>query len=214
MPIVTIRGQMGSGVGEIAREVARLLPGEYMDHEIIKSIAQLVGHPVAVVAETEYSGSLTQRIKAALEGSHAAADNPEDVDSDTWKESLNDSEYMDALKAVIEDLALETNVVIYGRGSQFILRNNPSALHVLVIAPLPIRIGRVMSSLKIDEETAIKEIEAHDTGRRAFIKKFFQRDIEDPQHYDVIVNTERLQIEESAQIIVKAAQRKTPWGHG
>lgn len=215
MTVVTIRGQLGSGVPEISKEVARILPGDYVDKEILESIAQLVGHPVDHVAERERAPiKLVQRIIAVLENALARSGSMESAYSRTWQEPLDDAKYLDALESVIQDLALEGNIVLHGRGSQFILRNNPSAFHVLVVAPLLERIKRVMKLQQIDEDTARRQIEEYDNSRKSFIQRFFQRDIEDPEYYDLVVNTEHLTYEVAAQIIVKAAQRKTPWGHG
>jgi cytidylate kinase len=214
MPVITIRGQSGSGVPEIAKEVARLLPGDYIDREIIESIAKLVGHPADDVVEREHTPvRLTQRIKAALESALARSGSMESAFSRTWQGHLNDAKYLDALKSVIQDLALEENIVIHGRGSQFILHNNPSALHILVIAPLPLRINRIITAQKVDEDTARQQIEDYDNSRHAFIQRFFKRDIEDPEYYDMVVNTERLEYDLAARVIVRAVQRKSPWGY-
>jgi len=215
MPVVTIRGQLGSGVSDISKKVARLLPGDYIDREIIENIAQLVGHPAEQVAEREQSTvRLTQRIKSILESALARSGSMDSAFSRTWQEPLDDAKYLDALKSVIQDLALEVNIVIHGRGSQFILHNNPSALHVLVVAPLPVRISRVITASKVDEDSSRRQIEEYDNSRRAFIQRFFKRDIEDPEYYDLVVNTEHLTYDVAAQAIVRAVQRKSPWGHG
>jgi cytidylate kinase len=215
MPVVTIRGQLGSGVPEISREIARLLPGDYVDKEIIESIAQLVGSPIDKVVEQERAPvRLVERIKAVLEGAQARSGTMESAYSRTWKEPLDDAKYLDALESVIQDLALEGNIVLHGRGSQFILHNNPSALHVFVVASLPARTKKVIRDLNVGRDEALKRIEDYDRSRRSFIQKFFKRDIEDPEYYDLVVNSERLAYEVAAQLIVKAALRKTPWGHG
>jgi cytidylate kinase len=214
MPVVTIRGQLGSGVPEIGQEIARLLPGDYVDKEILESIAQLVGHPPDRVAEIERAPlKLVQRIKAVLESAKARSGSLESAYSRTWKEPLDDAKYLDALESVIQDLALEGNIVLHGRGSQFILRNNPSAFHVLVIAPFTYRVKRVMNTMHLSEDDARQRIEEYDDSRKAFIQRFFERDIENPEYYDLVVNTEHLTYDTIAYIIVKGAQRKTPWGH-
>jgi len=72
---------------------------------------------------------------------------------------LDDAKYLDALESVVQGLALEGNIVLVGRGSQFILRNNQSVLHVLVFAPLVDRLNRVMAQLKIDGDEAQRRID-------------------------------------------------------
>jgi hypothetical protein len=206
---------MGSGVSEIGKETARLLSGSYVDKEIIEEISKLVGHPTEKVAEREYAPlSLTERIKAALERSQKRSGSMESAYSRSLPEPLNDTRYLVALKTVIQDITLEGNIVIHGRGSQFILRNNPSALHVLVVAPLPVRIKRVMNKLKTDEESALKLIEEYSKSRRDFIKRFFNKDMMDIVHYDLVINTGSVTYELAVQIIIKALQIKTPWERG
>jgi cytidylate kinase len=213
MPVVTIRGPMGSGVSEIGKETARLLSGSYVDKEIIEEIAKLVGQPADTVAQREYTPlKLRERIKAALERSQKRSGSMESAYSRSIPEVLNDAKYLDALKSVIQDVALEGNIVIHGRGSQFILRNNQSALHILVVAPLPVRIKRVMERQNTDEGNARKQIDEYSKTRRAFNKRFFKKDMMDLIYYDLVLNTGHLAYNIAAQIIVKALQRKTPWG--
>jgi cytidylate kinase len=214
MPVVTIRGQLGSGVSDIGREVGRIIRGDYVDREILEHIAQLIGHPKEQVAEKEHiHPRLVRRIIAVLANALERSGSIESAYSRTWQEPLDDAKYLDALESVIQDLALEENIVIHGRGSQFILHDNPSALHVLVIAPLRERIKRVMATLGIDEDAARRKIEEFDNSRRAFTQRFFKCELENPDYYDLVVNTEHLSYEVAARIIATAAQKKTPWGY-
>lgn len=215
MPVVTIRGQMGSGAPEVGREVARIIHGEYVDRQILQNVAQMVGRSLAEIEEKEHIPTrLIQKIVGALERALKRSGSIESTYSRTWQEPLNDNKYLDALESVIQDLALEVNIVIQGRGSQFILHNHPSALHVLVIAPLPERIKRVMAASKVDEDEARRQIEEFDNSRRVFIQRFFKRNLEDPDHYDLVINTEHVTYEVAARIIATAAEEKTPWSHG
>ena len=90
---------------------------------------------------------------------------------------MDDTRYLEELTGVIKELAQSPSIVIRGRGSQFILKDHPGALHVLVVAPLEIRVQRVINSLKVDEEEARREIDRADGSRRAFAKRYFQADL-------------------------------------
>ena len=46
---------------------------------------------------------------------------------------------------VLLELAREGDVVIRGRGSQFLLRGAPRTLHISIFAPLDVRIEQVMN---------------------------------------------------------------------
>lgn len=207
--LVTIRGMLGSGAPDIGKEVARIINGEYVDREIIQEVAQLVGRSSEqVAAKEEVLPGLSKKIVLALTSAFERTGSTESAFSRNWKEPLDDDTYLDALRSVIESLALEKTMVIQGRGSQFILRNHPSALHVLVVAPMRERINRVMITAGVDENQARKHIEEHDESRRLFIRRFFKRDIEEPENYDVVLNTKNLCFDAAVRVIVSAAQEK------
>ena len=115
---------------------------------------------------------------------------------------------MQALESVVRELARSQSLVIRGRGSQFILKDYPGALHVLVVAPLEVRVKRVMQNLKLDQEAAKQEIARFDNSRREFIKRYFQAELEDPVYYDLVINTERLSFQAAASIVVDALSFK------
>ncbi len=214
MPVITIRGQMGSGAPEIGREVARLIHGDYVDRQVLEHIAQLVGRPVAEIAEKEQiPGRLVRRILAVFESALEKSGTAESAYLRTWQEPLDDAKYLYALESVIQDLVLEGNIVLVGRGSQFILRNHPSALHVLVIAPLTKRIRQITATLDIPQNQARKQIEESDESQRAFIQRFFKRKLENPDYYDLVINTEHLSDEAASRIIFSAAAEKIAGHH-
>ncbi len=67
---------------------------------------------------------------------------------------------------------------------------------------------RVMESLKVDEESAKKEIARSDSSRREFIKRYFKAELEDPVNYDLVINTEHLSFETAASVVVGAVPLK------
>ena len=215
MPVITIRGQMGSGAPEVGREVARIIRGDYVDRQVIAEIAELIKHPEAQVeAKEQIPTRVIQRILAALKGAFTRSGSVESAYLRTWEEPLDDAKYLDALETVTKDLALEGNVVLVGRGTQFILHNYQSVLHVLLVAPLEKRIERVMAQLQVDEDEARQQIEEFDRSRRAFIRRFFKRDLEDPEYYDLVISTKYLTYDAAVRLIVSAATEKNPYPHG
>ena len=121
---------------------------------------------------------------------------------------MDDTRYLNTLESVIRELARSQSLVIQGRGSQFILRDYSRALHVLVVAPIGVRVKRVMEALKLDQETARREIARFDNGSREFIKRYFKADVWDPVYYDLVVNTEHLSFQAAASIVVDALSFK------
>lgn len=214
MPIVTIRGQLGSGAPEIGRLIAAKLNIDYVDREIIASVAELLKRPKRDITEKEMpAGSMVERIFSALgripPTSVSLGDAPINPYLPVQDIPLDDTRYLTGLESIVRELAMSESVVIRGRGSQFILRHWPGAFHVLFAAPLRLRVRRVMEDMKLGEEDANKEIRHFDNSRRQFIKTYFKAELEDPAHYDLVINTEYLDYQAAATIVVNALPLKT-----
>jgi cytidylate kinase len=205
MPVVTIRGLLGSGAPEIGRQVADRVHADYLDRQIIAEVAARLHRKEQDVADKEMPpGTFLGRIAKALEyvGGY------DNIGLPIWQIPLDDARYLQSLESVINELAKSRSIVIYGRGSQFILKNFPGALHVLVVAPLEVQVKRVMQSMGLDAEDAKREIMRFDNGAREFIKRYFHARLEDPGNYDLVVNTEHLNFDVAASIVIDALSFK------
>jgi len=205
MSLVTIRGPLGSGAPEIGRQVADRLHADYVDREIIAEVAaRLHRQEQEVIAKEMPSSSLLGRIAGALEHSYGFDVGIEGAYLPVWQIPLDDTRYLNALESVIKELARTQPLVIRGRGSQFILKDYPQALHVLVVAPLEVRVKRVMQNLNLDQQAARQEIARFDNSSREFIKRYFKAELEDPKWYDLVINTGHLSFQAAASIIADA----------
>jgi len=97
---------------------------------------------------------------------------------------------------------------VRGRGSHFILKEWPGALHILLVAPEELRLKRIIANLNLSEDDARKEIGRSDSSHREFIKRYFQADLEAPINYDMVINTASLNFIDTATIIIKALRAK------
>jgi cytidylate kinase len=205
MSVVTIRGPLGSGAPEIGRQLAQLLKADYVDREIIAEVAaRLHREEQDVIAKEMPPSTLLGRIAEALERTLPFGVGFEGAYLPAWQIPLNDRRYFQTLESVVRELAQSQALVIRGRGSQFILRDDPRVLHVLVVAPLELRVKRVMEDLKVDQEAARQEIARFDNSSREFIKRYFQAELEDPVFYDLVINTGYLSFSSAATIVIDA----------
>ncbi len=228
MAVLTISGQAGSGAREVGRLAAERLQIDYVDQEILVEAARALGVPVeSVVSHDERIAGLGERLanmlRRFLERSAAAgAADPmlgsggldvllgrtyAEAAADEELQEISDEQYLSTLASIILDLAEQDNVLIIGRGSQVILRDQPGALHVLLVAPLEHRIEYVarMEGLTVDE--ASKRVHTGDKGRASFHQKFFKVDVDEPSLYHLTLNTARVPIDEAAQVMSEVAQR-------
>jgi cytidylate kinase len=102
--------------------------------------------------------------------------------------------------------ARHSNHVFLGRGAQFILPRE-KGLVVNIIAPLELRIKRIMERRKLEHGAASKAVRELDHGRHDFIKTYFHQDAANPELYDLVINTQHLGFSGAVDLIVDASRR-------
>jgi len=211
MPVVTIRGKAGSGAPEIGKILAEKLQVDYIDRKIIAEVASRLNlHEQEVIAKEMPPCTLRERIEEALQRGYATGVGVQGAYLPISQIPLDDNRYLETLSSLIKELAQNHSAVIYGRGSQFILRDHPHTINISIVAPLKIRIKRIMEVMGVNEEKARQEVNRFDNSAREFMKRMFGAEMEDPIHYDLVINTERINYETAAQIILEALKLKEP----
>ena len=213
MPVITIRGQEASGAPEIGTLVAQELQIDYVDSKIIADVAaRLNRHEVEVLKKETPPRTIFGRVARALAtGGGALSEDYGSSDGEIfymptemypWEIPIDDKLYLKTLRAVIIELAKSEAIVIRGRGSQFILKDFPGAFHVLVVAPLDLRVKRVMERMKLDEEKAKNEIKRSDSNHHEFLRRYFHAEPENPLDYHIVLNTKRMSLQEAASVVI------------
>ncbi len=110
------------------------------------------------------------------------------------------------IELIILEYALKGNVIIYGRGGQDLLSAVSSVLRVRIIAPFELRVERWAEREWLDPDLARKLVRRSDQQRAGFIKYYFDRDWENPLHYDLVLNTERISEETAIKLICEGAK--------
>ncbi len=181
MAVITISRQLGSWGDEVAQAVASRLDYEVICRELINQAAIRAGAPDMALATIDDLGLLS--IRPAPKTRQA---------------------YQQAIWEVMQEAANRDNIIIIGRAGQVILSNFPNTLHVKVIAPAEVRARRISDTLDIPIEAAWAQIETSDRARRNYLKRYYQTRWDDPELYDLIVNTERLTPDHAACLICQA----------
>lgn len=183
MAIITISREMGSGGIPIAQQVAEELEYNLVDGDAIREAAAAY--------------DLTE---AALQ----QADEKPPVFIEKLDRQIELS--MHRIQLMVLERALEGNVIIYGRGGQDLLPSITSVLRIRVIAPFEERVERWAEREWIDPDLARSLVRKSDQQRAGFIKYYFDRDWEDPLHYDLIINTVRMSNDCAVRLIKKAVE--------
>ncbi len=112
--------------------------------------------------------------------------------------------YKQAMEEVIRELASQGNVIVLGRAGQAILRGLPNVLHVRVIAPKMLRAERIAEKHGLPVSGALSQVEASDRTRRLYVKRFYNLRWDDPELYDLMINTGQISPETAALLIDEA----------
>ncbi len=114
--------------------------------------------------------------------------------------------YLDLMASVIYEVAKRCHGVIIGHGSQKLLRDFDSALHVHIYGSKKKRIADMMKHQGLSREAAEKLIEKSDNKRKDYIRHVFHEDWSSPSLYDIIINCDKMSPETAAGIIIEAGR--------
>lgn len=193
-PDISISRDPGSGGRIVAKKVAEKLKWKFFDRELMIKLAKDLGIP---------------------------AKEFEDVDEhtrnwvyDTFHSLLNpnyvsDLKYIANLKKLLLHAAKSSDIVVVGRGANHIL--NPSmCLRVRVTASFSTRVENTVKhegKTKEEAESWVRHVEEKRVG---FIKQYFGVNPYNPWHYDLVINTDTITLDQARDIIIEAYFTKFP----
>lgn len=213
MPVITIARQFGAGGEPVAQIVARQLGADLLDRGIMTEVARRLEIPDAEAEEEdETPGSFLSRLLTALGTTTIEFSAPPEVAA--WAPPYTDPDFdprraiLSITQQVVKEAARTGNAVIVGRGSAYLLRDQPGALHVFLQAPVAARLRYAMSVFGIGEEEAAKRMKHTDANRAAYIRQVYGHDWLNPSHYHLVIDTERFGFEPAADVILAAARHR------
>jgi cytidylate kinase len=186
IPVITISSEPGSGGRIIARGLANRLNIDLFDRDIVKEIAESA-HISGVVIETMEKDRLSG-IKDFISS----------LVNDRY---LWPGVYLDHLMKVVAAIASHGNAIIVGRGANFLIPAE-DRLSVRVIAPVEVRVKNVAQEFGVTREEAKRRVINRENRRAAFIRQSFNADVADPRNYDLVVNTQKLDIDAALGAVI------------
>lgn len=184
-PIITISRQIGSGGASIGELTAKKLKFQFLDREIVESIASRANIRRSAVETIDERGTTFVE---------------EFLSSSFLPQSLSKSEYMRHLAAVLIVAARHGKAVILGRGAHLLLASF-TRFRVRIVCPLESRVERIAQRDHISQKEAKAKVKASDTERSDFMKNHFSSRIDEVLNYELVVNTEKLTAKQASEII-------------
>ena len=183
MSIVAVSENLGSLGIEIGRTVATRLGYDFAERDIIGKAAERFGEDVARL-------------------SHAVEERP------TVVERLNTAQRRLAqyVEATVKEMAARDDIVLVGLASTIILAGMPHTLRVRVTASEGRRAERVGRAQGVDSAAALEMVRQSDRERGGRVRFLYHVDLEDPLLYDLVLNTDRLDVDEAARLVQEALQ--------
>lgn len=186
MAILTISREYGSGGRDIGRMVAERLGYRYLDKE-------------RLFQDLEQTGKRWVRAARELD----------EVCPTVWERyDWQYRGYVAQVEALILAYAAEDNVVVIGRGGSFLLAEVPFCLRVRLVAPLEVRIERIMVRESLSRAAAERLIQQVDGDRACFIKANYGRDWDSEDVADMTLNTASLTYEQVAELLIEGLADK------
>ena len=199
MSVVTISRQFGAGGRTLGKLVAEKLDYSFVDEEIIQMVAKRAKVSTTWVEsiEKEAGGRLLKYMTRLVPKSFI------DLILDDQSGDLNEEIYVDLLHEIISRIATEGNVVIIGRGSQYILRDRKDAFHVLLVAKKADRVKFMETHYDLSPKEAGMVVNQKDKRRVNLYRKFGKEDYDRPYLYHLVINSSKQDLEVTARILKK-----------
>ena len=188
LPVVTISREPGSGGRIIAQKLAAKLNVEVFQQEVLHEMARR-----AEVSE-QMLATMDERGLSILE---------DWISSLVYDRHMWPDEYLKHLMNVIGTIGKHGRAVVVGRGANFILPPE-QRYRVRITAPRQFRIRKVAQEFTLSENEARRRVIKTESDRKAFIRKYFNADIADPDNYDLTINTKNLGVDHAANLIAAA----------
>ena len=115
-------------------------------------------------------------------------------------------ECRELIKQAIVQTAEQGAVVIIAHATAHALAGREGVLRLFVTASPPARASRLAKARGLDEQAAIKKVEESNDARADYLRRFYNVQHELPTHYDLVINTDKLSIDQAASIICHAAE--------
>ncbi len=192
-PTVTISRQEGAGGLTVASYLSEYLQANTASHEewtvfshhLVTKV--LDDHKqkkhVADFMKEDHKGTITDALEEFL-GLHPS----------TWT-------LVEQTNATILRLAQIGNVILIGRGANVVTGELKTAFHVHLVGSLEKRIEQAEKAFNLERKAAIQYIKKKDEARKRYVKDNFDRDINDPLLYHIVINTDMVTHEEAARLI-------------
>ena len=195
--VVCISAVDGSGGEQVGPLLAERLGFRMINEEIVALAAQQAGVDSALVADAEKRKSTMARVLERLGPASAATASMGAYVTPAIDLGPGEASLRELIRATIEQVAEQGRAVIVAHAASFALKNRSDTLRVFLTASPETRMARLGEDAK--------QLAKSDGNRADYLKRFYNVGAELPSHYDLVLNTDRLEPKAAADIIAGVA---------
>jgi cytidylate kinase len=210
--VVCIARTVAAGGEHVGRLVAERLGFRYVDDEVIALASERAGLDPAQVGKAEQHDSWLTRLMDAVSAHPKDARRYLPKEESTYypetppSAALPRVELRRLIQEAIHEIARRGDAVIVGHAASMALANQKGVLRVFVTASPGTRTQRLFLGGLLSEEASAQAVAESDRERRLYLERFYDVKEESPTHYDLVVNTDVLDVEQAVGAIVGAAR--------
>lgn len=203
MAVIKISKEYGTQAEKVASVASEKLGYEYVGDQLLAQIAKELN---LSESEAEIFSKTSQSRIPRLVDRYTCTIVQKVVDREHG--CLDDSNYYEATKKLVENLYEEGDTIILGWGGQCILKNRPKTLHVRLRKDDTLKIQDAMHQHQIDESAAKSLVEKEEQDMKTYIRQYFKEDWNDARLYDLIIDMGKTSPEQAAEIVVENIKHK------
>jgi cytidylate kinase len=201
MAVITISRQFGAGGKTLGKMLSERLEYTFADRDIILRLAREANvSPRWVESFEKEAGSRMSRMISSMVSRRL-------VDRVLKDERgfLDEQSYLDYLVLIIAQVADEGDVIVMGRGSQYILDDHPDAIHVLLVDTLDNRIQFMVDRYNMSTSRARQMVLGEDRRRATLYRRLGKENYDDAILYHLVLNMGRVSLEQAVGLITALA---------
>jgi cytidylate kinase len=194
--IITINRECGSGGGEIAHLLGEKLGIKVYDRSMLSSIEKQFNMTLENIEQVKAQKTSWWSDFCRFYQQFAAASYPLNDQTEVTPLSIYHAE-----ARVLRELAEQESCIIIGRAGFHIFRDNPNAIHMLIMADRDTRITRIAQKQNLTPDEAATVIDKVDKARDTFVKNVTDTSRYDARNYDFVFNVTGMQPEVVASFL-------------
>ena len=199
MAVVTISRQFGAGGWFLGERLAKRLGYRYVNEGMIQEVAKKGKISSGRVRVFEKSG--TNKLMKFLD-KLVSTDYVDRFVSERHGH-LDEKGYVEMVRGIFKELHEKGNVIIIGRGGQYILKGSSNTHHVLLVGDMKSRIRLIMDTYQLTGGKAKAMIKQREDQRDQVLRLFSGHEFRDnPMDYDLVINTTQVSLQKTEELVI------------